>query len=118
MPLSYRDMEWLVLHRADPPPWEQPEFFPDEAPVPIWLVPPAHRAARVHDLVAAIGDGAGSQEPLLGEQLLERLPGWLSQLGVPWDEQEGLRWWSCPSGPLVVWRRRRRKVEAALKQGS
>jgi hypothetical protein len=108
MPLSYRDMEWLVLHRADPPPWEQPEEFPDEAPFPIWLVPPAHRAARVADILAAVEQASGLHpaEPDAG-RLLEQLPGWLSRLGVTWDAQEGLRWWSCPSGPLVVWRRGR-----------
>lgn len=101
-------MEWYRLHEADPPPWEQPQRFPDEAPYPIWLVPPAHRAARVADILAAVECATGARPSVQlqdAEPLLELLPGWLSRLGVRWDPQEGLRWWSCPSGPLVVWRR-------------
>jgi hypothetical protein len=104
--LSYSDMQFMMARQLGPE--HGPQEYPDIAPFPLWLVPPAWRCARRDDILAAIARFREEQQAggELGEVTTQALARWFERLDVAWNRAEGLQEWRVrePAALLLVWK--------------
>ena len=96
-PPDYRDSradynQLPLLRRYERQPENEPLVVPDEAPFPIWIVPPGWRMARLSDITQAAGIEATPENV---EELLEKL-------GVRYNPRPDIAAWGWKE-PLVTW---------------
>lgn len=99
--VRYQDITYLCAYNETP--LSEPMLLPDVAPIPVWLVPPVWRLARLTDLMRLAGKQVKPE--------IKEVCALLTLLDIRWVSPVHTTKWQTP---LLLWQVKRTKEHLVL----